>query len=304
MYVRVQNNSHCSTVCMLATSSQLSHCLCIHIEGPGYHGTDRHTTDHLSLFYIHFGPLSGMLPQTPHKPTNYDKLEHLQKWQYTYNSYIPPQDTCAPDTPLKTRNSHPRVLASGTAIESQIYLCNVADVRLHLSHVLHLLVQQFQHARGEHVDLVRHACQTLRRIALRVLERLRTLARLDVVSLAVGGQIVKVLMAVPQLFPRLGDAVLEQFRHLLIQLVLRHLCGFGTVINCTTRPDIAIGRIGDDRSIMTKGPLLSMRSKISITMTSLAIAPPNVHAAFITCIAGDPAHSNSPSISRPVRLGP
>ena len=48
------------------------------------------------------------------------------------------------------------------------HLRDVADVSLHLAQVLHLFVQELQHARGQHVHLVGHASQTLRRVLLRV----------------------------------------------------------------------------------------------------------------------------------------
>ena len=100
----------------------------------------------------------------------------------------------------------------------------MANVGVHLSQVLHLFVQQFQHPIGQHVHLVCHTRQTLGRVPLRILQGLRALPRLEVVPLAVGRQLVEVLVAVSQLFPGLGDPLLEQLRHLHTQLVLRHLC--------------------------------------------------------------------------------
>ena len=100
----------------------------------------------------------------------------------------------------------------------------MANVGVHLSQVLHLFVQQFQHPIGQHVHLVGHTRQTLGRVPLRILQGLRALPRLEVVPLAVGRQLVEVLVAVSQLLPGLGDPLLEQLRHLHTQLVLRHLC--------------------------------------------------------------------------------
>ena len=75
------------------------------------------------------------------------------------------------------------------------HLRDVADVSLHLAQVLHLFVQELQHARGQHVHLVGHAGQTLRRVLLRVLQCLGSLPRLDVVPFAVVGRLVSVLVA-------------------------------------------------------------------------------------------------------------
>ena len=93
---------------------------------------------------------------------------------------------------------------------SSSHLRNVMNIRLHLSHMFHLLVQELQHTTRQIVDLVRDTGQRLGSILFRIIQGGLGLARIDVVSLAIGCQIIQVFMTIPQLSSSLGDFVFQE----------------------------------------------------------------------------------------------